>query len=54
MLIVTYPEYVAFVEFFFGVPYGLFIVLNVLVGVIFGFVAGILGYRIGLKVKEAI
>ncbi|MFX1521758.1 MAG: hypothetical protein ACFFCD_17775 [Promethearchaeota archaeon] len=54
LLTITYPEYVAFVEFFFGVPYGLFIVLNVIVGVIFGFIAGIIGYRIGLKVKEAI
>jgi len=54
LLTVTYPEYVAFVEFFFGVPYGVFIVLNVIVGVIFGFIAGIIGYRIGLKVKEAI
>jgi hypothetical protein len=53
LLTITYPEYVAFVEFFFGVPYGVFIVLNVIVGVIFGFIAGIMGYRIGLKVKEA-
>lgn len=54
LLTITYPEYVEFVEFFFGVPYGLFIVLNVILGVIFGFIAGIIGYRIGLKVKEAI
>jgi hypothetical protein len=54
MLTITYPEYVAFVEFFFGLSYGVYILLNVIIGVIVGFVAGIIGYRIGLKVKEAI
>jgi hypothetical protein len=54
MLTITYPEYVAIVEFFFGLPYGVYIILSVIVGVIVGFIAGIIGYRIGLKVKEAI
>ena len=54
LLTVTFPEYVEFVEFFYGINYGVFIILNVVIGVIFGFIAGILGYSIGQKVKEAI
>lgn len=54
LLTITFPEYVEFVEFFYGFNYGVFIILNVVIGVIFGFIAGIIGYSIGQKVREAI
>jgi len=51
---VTYIGYAEMVEYMYLIPFGLFILLNILLGAGCGFAGGLYGYYLGKKAKESI